>query len=777
MNGNLSLVSNASDMNNQGNVTGYRNGYDAFLWVNADGIQDLGTVDVYNQFLPSCINDQNQIIGHCREILTGVYGLFLWDQDNLSILDIPYMDSFMLNNSGMIAGTYDDPDSDLYRIGLWKDEQFVDLGKGQLYDLNNQEMLLVESDDYPVDYPPYRDDVYHIIHGAERFDIRQLAELSTDIDLSLECINNNGWIGGFLRFYQNPGFPIDHPVLLVPKADRSLDNVVIIGPQIVYENSIVSFRAVGICNDNCPMALTEQVTWEVYPQSVGAIDPNGFLQVGDLDGIDEIIVTAEYIDERTFRVFHTFPVHEPRQLYVPTDYPTIQSAIDAAVDTDEVIIEDGTYTGDGNRDINIPDNRITVKSLNGPESCIIDAEGTQSNQHAGFILWPIPNKELIIEGLKITNAYPGIKFLAIVSGGEPPIKFNNCIIANNNGNGIEKLYGVLNNCIISGNIGHGIRDGSGQIYNSTIIGNDSGIYNSNVTVVNSKIGSNVFSAFDGCNSAQVKNSIINGNIYGFVECDMTVVNSIISGNICGVSDNGDNTFFSNCIFYKNKYDAILCIFSPIPSLDYCLFYRNGNDLYQEREDPENNGQIEVRYFNGADEINTLPEANGTLDLNPLFVNPGYWDDNGTPENETDDIWIEGDYHLKSEGWSWDVASQQWAWDDETSPCIDAGNPGVTLGDEPTTLDVDPLNRWGENIRINMGAYGGTAEASMAPPGWMLLCDLDNSGRVDLSDFATMAAAWLQSAANLPPDVSRNGTVNLDDVALLAQDWLKITTWY
>ena len=79
---------------------------------------------------------------------------------------------------------------------------------------------------------------------------------------------------------------------------------------------------------------------------------------------------------------------------------------------------------------------------------------------------------------------------------------------------------------------------------------------------------------------------------------------------------------------------------------------------------------------------------------------------------------------------------------------------------------------GQNIRINTGAYGGTAEASMAQPSWALLCDLDNSGIVDLSDITSMAAEWLQSGPNLPPDVSRDGTFNIEDFALLTQDWLK-----
>jgi hypothetical protein len=90
-----------------------------------------------------------------------------------------------------------------------------------------------------------------------------------------------------------------------------------------------------------------------------------------------------------------------------------------------------------------------------------------------------------------------------------------------------------------------------------------------------------------------------------------------------------------------------------------------------------------------------------INLDPHFNNPGYWDPNGTPEDITDDFWVEGDYHLKSQAGRWDPNSQAWIQDDVTSPCIDAGNPRSSTGEEP-----EP-----NGGIINMGVYGGTAEAS------------------------------------------------------------------
>ena len=146
---------------------------------------------------------------------------------------------------------------------------------------------------------------------------------------------------------------------------------------------------------------------------------------------------------------------------------------------------------------------------------------------------------------------------------------------------------------------------------------------------------------------------------------------------------------------------------------------------------------------------------GNIDADPCFADPN-----------------NGDYHLKSEGWRWDANRKVWTWDDVTSPCIDAGNPGCALGDELLSVPDDPNNEWGENLRINMGAYGGTAEASMGLPGWALLADLTNDGIVDFVDLAAFVNYWLETGECIPSDLNRSQAVDFVDFAFMALHWLE-----
>jgi hypothetical protein len=85
------------------------------------------------------------------------------------------------------------------------------------------------------------------------------------------------------------------------------------------------------------------------------------------------------------------------------DYTAIHAGIDAASNGDTVLVADGTYTGAGNRDIDFLGKAITVKSAGGPENCIIDCEGSPSDQHRGFYFHNGEGPDSVLDGFTITK--------------------------------------------------------------------------------------------------------------------------------------------------------------------------------------------------------------------------------------------------------------------------------------------------------------------------------------------------------------------------------------
>jgi len=153
----------------------------------------------------------------------------------------------------------------------------------------------------------------------------------------------------------------------------------------------------------------------------------------------------------------------------PADFKTIQAAIDDAKDGDVVVVKPGTYTGDGNRDIDFKGKAITVRSENGPENCVIDCDGTESDPHRGFYFHNGEGVDSVVQGFTITNGY-GQKeqfgdYLWSFGGGIYCIgsgpSISNCIITGNSaiqGAGIfawKNSSIKISNCSIKGNLGRG----------------------------------------------------------------------------------------------------------------------------------------------------------------------------------------------------------------------------------------------------------------------------------------------------------------------------------
>lgn len=92
-----------------------------------------------------------------------------------------------------------------------------------------------------------------------------------------------------------------------------------------------------------------------------------------------------------------------RTWHVPGECPTIQAGIDSAATGDIVLVADGTYTGDGNRDLDFGGKAIVVMSENGPELTIIDCEGSPGDYHRGFYFHSGEGPASVLRGFTIKN--------------------------------------------------------------------------------------------------------------------------------------------------------------------------------------------------------------------------------------------------------------------------------------------------------------------------------------------------------------------------------------
>ncbi len=170
----------------------------------------------------------------------------------------------------------------------------------------------------------------------------------------------------------------------------------------------------------------------------------------------------------------------------------------------------------------------------------------------------------------------------------------------------------------------------------------------------------------------------------------TVCNCLIAANL-GQGVHGGKPTVLNCTIAENSSHGVDA-YLPVVTNSIVYF----NNL------PSGTQIKSARAVVAYSDVQDGWEGDGNIDADPSFVSLGEW---------FDGAWTAGDYHLQSQGWRWDGGRDSWVSDDVTSPCIDAGDPTCDLLDEPV---ITPQGDDAVNTCIDMGVYGGTAEASLAP---------------------------------------------------------------
>ncbi len=217
--------------------------------------------------------------------------------------------------------------------------------------------------------------------------------------------------------------------------------------------------------------------------------------------------------------------------------------------------------------------------------------------------------------------------------------------------------------------------------------------------------------------------------------DLTISNNIIKNNTwSGIHAVRSSIIVRNNVIYGNRCAGIFVTYAaPKPSVIA------NNTIW----DNSNEADIAVWWGGNALIVNNIVQD---IDCDEESTATVRWNDVVAPAVGGDSICVDpffadpdaGDFHLKSQAGRWDPKAAGWVMDDVTSPCIDAGDPMSAIGFEP----------FPNGGIVNLGAYGGTVEASKSWFGGpvcttIIAGDINGDCRVDFADFRIMALHWLQ----------------------------------
>lgn len=254
---------------------------------------------------------------------------------------------------------------------------------------------------------------------------------------------------------------------------------------------------------------------------------------------------------------------------VPADFATIQSAIDASVAGDEVVVAPGTY----HEHLVISDRSLTLRSSGGAAQTIIDGDAAGTVVGISAPTDVPAARTATLDGFTIQNGTKGISV-----SGNYDVNLNNSVVTNNIGGGGVYLYTkrpsgdyinfVANNSIISNNQTATFGGGISASYHSFPTLNNCSLLNNTASYG----GGAIF--MDQYGHTELNNTFVTGNtanqygggVYGGTYSNVVAVNTVFANNTGsqggaaiyltdGASANALNSTFVNNRFW-NGYNSI-----------------------------------------------------------------------------------------------------------------------------------------------------------------------------------------------------------------------------
>ena len=335
---------------------------------------------------------------------------------------------------------------------------------------------------------------------------------------------------------------------------------------------------------------------------------------------------------------------------VPNDYSTIQAAIDASVDGDDIVVSPRVYY----ENIQFNGKNIILRSKDPNNTYIVEHTVIDGCQNESVVRFSgTETKDCVISGFTITNGKEIRMGGGGISGGQTLATIENNVIKGNyaygnsfgwGGGGIYRCHGLIHNNIIEYNevksntqgCGGGICDCDGTIQNNVISyniidtdkssGSGGGVSSCDGTIENNVISYNLIKGSAGgdgggvsdCCGTIKNNYIVDNSIEtnsfgrggGIESCNGRVQNNFISGNMI----NGTSAMGAGVCNLTGLVQGNLVVNNVANGTEYS----QGGGIYF------CNGIIQYNTIVGNSAIGGDPQGGGIYECNGIVVNCILW---------------------------------------------------------------------------------------------------------------------------------------------------------